>query len=147
VHLFPTPLDIRPNEGFTPENDLFGLKPFGDQLTRLVSGLEDPTVLLLDGKWGTGKTTFVKMWCGELTKAGIPNIYFDAFANDYHEDAFLAIAGEIVARVEALKPKRRKLVSSFTKRAVDVAKVLGRASLKVGIRVLRSVFEQPPSVS
>jgi hypothetical protein len=134
VHLFPPPLEIDPNEGFTPEKDIFGLKPFGDQLTRLVSALEDPTVLLLDGKWGTGKTTFVKMWCGELTKAGIPNIYFDAFANDYHEDAFLTVAGEIVARAEELKPKRRKLVNSFTKRAVEVAKVLGRASLKVGIR-------------
>jgi predicted KAP-like P-loop ATPase len=134
VRLVPPPLEIEPNQGFTPEKDIFGLKPFGDQLTRLVSALEDPTVLLLDGKWGTGKTTFVKMWCGELTKAGIPNIYFDAFANDYHEDAFLAVAGEIVRRAEELKPKRRKLINSFTKRAVEVAKVLGRASLKVGIR-------------
>ena len=134
MHLFPPPLEIEPNEGFTPEKDIFGLKPFGDQLTRLVSALEDPTVLLLDGKWGTGKTTFVKMWCRVLTKAGIPNIYFDAFANDYHEDAFLAVAGEIVGRAEELKPKRRKFVNSFTKQAVEVAKILGRASLKVGIR-------------
>src|SRR5437899_2382392 len=94
MRLFPPELEIGPEEGFTRERDIFERRPFGEKLTRIVQTLEDPLVLLLDGQWGTGKTTFIKMWRGELTKLKVPSIYFDAFANDYHEDAFLTIAGE-----------------------------------------------------
>jgi hypothetical protein len=80
---------------------------WSSQLTRIVAALEGPTVLLLDAPWGTGKTTFIKMWLGELANVGIPTIYFDAFTNDYHDDAFLTVAGEIVARAEELKPRSK----------------------------------------
>jgi KAP-like P-loop domain-containing protein len=134
VHLYPPELEIAPGEGFTPEKDIFGRREFGEQLTRLIESLEDPVVLLLDGKWGSGKTVFVKMWLGELTKQGIPNIYFDAFANDYHEDAFLSIAGEILARAEEQKPKSRRAIDGFRTQAFGVAKALARASVKIGVR-------------
>ncbi len=98
MRLLPPELASGGDEGFTSENDIFGRKAFGDVLTRIVSELEGPTVLLLDAPWGTGKTTFVKMWRGELVKAKVPTISFDAFANDYREDGFLALAGETVAR-------------------------------------------------
>jgi predicted KAP-like P-loop ATPase len=91
-------------------------------------------MLLLDAQWGTGKTTFVKMWLGELAKIGIPTIYFDAFANDYHDDAFLTVAGEIVARAEQLKPRSKRALQKFKDSAIGVAKALGRASVRIGIR-------------
>jgi KaiC/GvpD/RAD55 family RecA-like ATPase len=90
-------------------------------------------VLLLDVQWGTGKTIFVKMWLGELAKSGIPTIYFDAFSNDYHDDAFLTVAGEIVARAEQLKPARKRALQRFKDSAIGVAKALGRASVRIGI--------------
>jgi len=36
---------------------------------------------------------------GELVKAGIHSVYFDAFANDYQDDAFLAVASQVIAEV------------------------------------------------
>ncbi len=123
-----------PNEGFTPEKDIFGRKPFGDQLTRIVRALENPSVLLLDAQWGTGKTTFVKMWRGELTKAGIPSVYFDAFANDYQQDAFLAVASQIIAEAEDIAPSGKKVLKAFKEKALQAAKALGRASLRLGVR-------------
>ena len=74
------------------------------------------------------------MWLGELSKVGVPSIYFDAFANDYHDDAFITVAGEIIARAEALKPRNNKALKTFKGKAVSVAKVLGRASLRFGVR-------------
>jgi len=91
LQLFPPEIEIAADEGFSA-HDIFERKDFGDRLTRIVRALEIPRVLLLDAPWGPGKTIFVKMWRGELAKAGIPSIYFDAFANDYQEDAFLAVA-------------------------------------------------------
>jgi hypothetical protein len=134
LRLVPRELEIGPEEGFAPEKDIFNRKPFGEQLTRIVCALDGPTVLLLDAEWGTGKSTFVKMWLGELAKAGIPTIYFDAFASDYHEDAFLTVAGEIVARAEQLKSRSKIALQKFKDSAIGVAKALGRASVRIGIR-------------
>jgi hypothetical protein len=134
LRLVPRELEIGPEEGFAPEKDIFNRKPFGEQLTRIVCALHGPTVLLLDAQWGTGKTTFIKMWLGELAKARIPTIYFDAFANDYHDDAFLTVAGEIVARAEQLKPRSKIALQKFKDSAIGVAKALGRASIRIGIR-------------
>ena len=136
MRLFPPELGIAPDEGFAPDKDIFGRKEFGDQLTHIIRALEGPAVLVLDAPWGSGKSTFVKMWRGELTKLGFPSIYFDAFKSDYHEDAFLALAGEIVARSEELKPRSKKALTTFKKSAITVAKVLGRASVRAGTRIV-----------
>jgi KAP family P-loop domain len=128
-------MEIDPTEGFLPEKDIFGRKSFGDRLTRIVRALENPSVLLLDAPWGTGKTTFVKMWRGELMKAGIPSVYFDAFASDYQEDAFLAVASQIIADAESLAPCRESARNTFRAKAFQTARILGRASLRLGVRV------------
>jgi hypothetical protein len=128
-------MKIDPTEGFMPGKDIFGRKSFGDRLTRIVRALENPSVLLLDVPWGTGKTTFVKMWRGELMKAGIPSVYFDAFASDYQEGAFLAVASQIIADAESLAPCRKSARNTFKEKAFQTAKVLGRASLRLGVRV------------
>jgi hypothetical protein len=99
-----------------------------------VQALEGPSVLLLDAPWGSGKSTFVKMWRGELTKAGIPSVYFDAFANDYQEDAFIAVASQIIAEAESVAPKQAKILAAFKTKALQTAKVLGRASVGLAVR-------------
>jgi hypothetical protein len=71
----------------------------------------------------------------ELMKAGIPSVYFDAFANDYQEDAFLAVASQIIADAESLAPCRKSARNTFKENAFQTAKVLGRASLRLGVRV------------
>jgi KAP family P-loop domain len=138
LRLAPRELEISLDEGFTPEKDIFNRAPFGETLTRLVCALEGPAVALLDAQWGAGKTTFVKMWAGELAKIGVPTIYFDAFANDYHDDAFLTVAREIVARAEQLQPRSKKTLRKFKDSAIGVAKALGRASVRIGIRTASS---------
>jgi hypothetical protein len=127
-------MDIDPAEGFTPQRDIFGRADFGARLTRIVPALENPSVLLLDAPWGTGKTTFVKMWQGQLAQAKIPSIYFDAFANDYQEDAFLAVASQIIAQAENVKPRKGEAIKTFKKEALRTAKILGRASLRFAVR-------------
>src|SRR5262245_21374497 len=97
MHLFLPPLKIGDTEGFTKENDTFGREHLGKGLTNLVTSVADPLVIAVDGQWGSGKTTFLKMWAGELRKAGFGVVYFDAFENDYAEDAFTAIASELIS--------------------------------------------------
>ncbi|MGA3306147.1 MAG: P-loop NTPase fold protein [Stellaceae bacterium] len=127
-------LKIEPNEGFTAENDIFNRRNFGIALLNIVRSLEEPAVLVLDSPWGTGKTTFIKMWRGELAKASVPSVYFDAFANDYLADAFIALAGETIAQVNATDKPAKKALKKFKEGSLTAARILGRASVRLGVR-------------
>jgi hypothetical protein len=146
LRLFPPEIEVAPDEGFAPQKDIFGRKAFGDQLTRIVTTIESPSVLLLDAPWGTGKTTFVKMWRGELKKAGIPSIYFDAFANDYQQDAFLAVASQLIAAAADLEPSEEKALDKFRTHALKAARILGLATLHIGVRAATAGFVEYESL-
>lgn len=134
MHIFPRPLQIGETEGFTAEKDIFGRHELGAGLTNLVGSVADPMVIAIDGQWGSGKTTFLKMWAGHLRQHGFPVIYFDAFENDYVDDAFAALAAEIVGLVEAEKKSGEPKAKEFKTKAVGALKVLGRSALKVGVK-------------
>ena len=65
-----------------------------------------------------------------MRQRGAPVIQFDAFANDFQEDGFLALAAEINAFAEEKLGKRSKA----TKKFIGVAKGVGRILLKAGVR-------------
>ena len=130
ARLVADPPIIGENEGFTPEKDLFKLAPFGERMANLVCAMEHPFVVALDGPWGSGKTVFAQQWSGLMRQRGAPVIQFDAFANDFQEDGFLALAAEINAFAEEKLGKSRKA----TKKFIGAAKGVGKILLKAGIR-------------
>ena len=126
------PIIVGENETF--EQDILGRKEFGESLLRLVSISSDELVISLDGKWGEGKTTFVKMWQGLLDKENIPNIYVNAYENDYSDDAFISIASAITAYIKEKKIKLPK----FKEKAKKIGVQLLSVATKVGINVATS---------
>jgi hypothetical protein len=142
MRIFPPELEIGLHEGFDPKKDIFKRAELGRGLTNIVGSVSDPLVIALDGQWGSGKTTFLKMWAGELRKAGFPVIHFDAFANDYVEDAFTVLAGEIIGLVNDTKKAGTPTAKKFAKKAVEAGKVILRSGLKLGIKAgTMGVFE------
>jgi hypothetical protein len=129
MRIFPPTLEIGPTEGFSATKDIFKRAPLGRGLSHLLENSADPLVVAIDGQWGTGKSTFLLMWAGELRKMGFPVIYFDAFAHDYLEDAFEALAGEIVELANA------HLKSAASKKIKDAAISAGKVLIKVGASV------------
>lgn len=134
MRIFPPPFEVSLDEGFSPEKDLFGRAPIAEGLTRLVGSVDQPLVVALDGDWGSGKTTFLRFWTGELRKAGFPVVFFDAFQNDYADDAFIALAGEVFAVVEQRNKGRSQAAKKFASKAVGAGKVLLRSGLKMGVK-------------
>lgn len=132
MRIFPAPMEIGENDGFTDANDIFGYREFGERLGNLVCAVDHPLTLLLDGPWGSGKSTFIKQWAGHLRKQGVPVIHFDAFANDYHEDPFLALAGEILARAKGAHASQGAV---FKKKAAAVGKVVLKHGATFAMRV------------
>ena len=92
------PMPVAEDDAF--KNDVLDRQPFGEALLNIVTRSKEELVVSIDGQWGEGKTTFVKTWRGLLAEHKIPSIYIDAFANDYSDDAFIAIASDITDFIE-----------------------------------------------
>ena len=101
MKILPPEQDIKLyKEGFEA-HDILGRKKVGEALSNLVNRISDPVVIALDGKWGTGKTHFLKRWVGAhtLENDGTVNVvYFDAFAQDYLNDPLPALITSLSER-------------------------------------------------
>ncbi|OBQ46064.1 KAP family P-loop NTPase fold protein [Halodesulfovibrio spirochaetisodalis] len=129
MRLFPPEPVIGLNDGFN-EHDIFGYDKFGEQLKDFYASFDDPLVGVLDAPWGSGKSTFIKMWCGYMRNAGYPVIEFDAFKNDYTDDAFMALAGEVLLLAEDLNGDSTDVRKKFTEKATDVIVAASKGGLK-----------------
>ena len=133
MRLVTPPLIVKENDSF--KNDALDRKTYGDALLSLVVRSKDELVISLDGKWGEGKTTFVKMWQGLLSEKDIPNIYIDAFSNDYLDDAFISVVSAITnyAETHIVKGHQEK-IAELKNKAKKVGGQLLSWSAKIGIK-------------
>lgn len=77
------------------ENCKLGREKYADVLTEIVKLHPSGFVLALNNQWGTGKTTFLKMWKAKLRNQGLTTIYFNAWENDFNSDPLAAILAEL----------------------------------------------------
>lgn len=75
-------------------------------LTKIVQNYKDGFVLAVNNPWGTGKTTFVKMWRQHLENEKFRAIYFNAWENDLQESVFVALLSELGNLDKATKAAR-----------------------------------------
>ena len=136
MKLAPPPLAITPNEGFE-KTDIFEYKDFGERFANIVEALDSATVIVLDGPWGSGKTTFTQQWAGLLRQREHAVVQFDAFANDYQDDPFIALAGAIHACSGHEKTEGAKnLKTAFLKSAAGVTKALPSIATRVVVNLV-----------
>jgi len=69
-------------------------KKYAPALTNMLETFPDGFVMAIDNEWGTGKTTFVKMWQASIKK-DYQTIYFNAWENDFDNDVLAALMGEL----------------------------------------------------
>lgn len=116
------------------KNDLLDRLESAAMLTELASSLEDPFVLCIDAPWGQGKTTFLSMWRQHLENSGFVTLHFNAWENDFSDDALISLIGEIDLGMQQIKlpdgkkaqaiehlKKIKRLGASLAKRAIPVA--------------------------
>lgn len=87
-------IEVKPNAPF--ENDALNRQRFASILNSVIGVYSDSGIVLsLNGEWGSGKTTFVRMWRQQLIDNGYKTLYFNAWKTDFYDDALSAILGEL----------------------------------------------------
>lgn len=64
-------------------------------LTNIIKSYPSGFVLALNNKWGTGKTTFVRMWEQDLKNNDYKTLNFNAWENDFDNSPLTALMGEL----------------------------------------------------
>lgn len=93
-------MKIKHEEVIIPEENPFencklGREQYASVLTDIMTTYADGFVFALNNEWGTGKTTFVKMWQQQLQNEGFKTIYFNAWENDFDCNPLVAIMSEL----------------------------------------------------
>ena len=104
-------------------------KPYAKILTDIVSTYADGFVLAINNEWGTGKTTFVKMWQQHLKNEGFQTIYFNAWENDLDDNPMVAIMSELKALVQTENQE-------FFDKIIKKGAIIGKKVLPIVIKSL-----------
>lgn len=118
------------NEGFE-EPDILNRKPISQALSALTNRIADPLVIALDGKWGTGKSYFLKRWVGAHNlenDASSVTVYFDAFAQDFVSDPLPALLASLEER---LPTEQRSKLQAAKDAALKLIKPISRIGLSL----------------
>ena len=86
-------------------------------------------VLSLNGEWGSGKTTFIKMVMQEMKNRGFHPLYFNAWENDYVADPLIALLSEI-KEIAPLSKKWDSVMNNGGKIIASMASSLFKSLLK-----------------
>ena len=99
IPLRPEDIEIPPDDPF--KNDLLDRRKPAEVLTDVVGSFRGPGVVAIDAAWGTGKTTFLRMWSQKLTNDKFTVVEFNAWDTDFAADPFLALSTEIQKGLES----------------------------------------------
>jgi len=102
------------------ENCKLGRKKYADVLTSLIGNYPEGFVLAINNKWGTGKTTFLRMWKEDLKQNEFQTIYFNAWENDFENNPLIALMGEL----KTMKGKNEAQFTSTLKKAAKLSQHL-----------------------
>lgn len=93
IRIQPREIEVLEDDPF--KNDLLGRREPAEVLTHIVGSIDGPCVLAIDAAWGTGKTTFLKIWSQYLLNEGFPVVEFNAWETDFAGDPFVALSTEL----------------------------------------------------
>lgn len=96
--LQPVPVNVPPDDPF--KNDLLSRKDFGEALATSLASIDGACVIAVNGRWGTGKTTFVNMFTQHLRKRKFTVVEINAWETDYADAPLAALSSAVEQEIE-----------------------------------------------
>jgi predicted KAP-like P-loop ATPase len=84
-------------------NDKFNREKTAQELSEVLSKVSAPFILMLNGKGGSGKSTFADMWKQELINFGNNTLKHNAFKNEYSENPLVSLLSELIERINDIQ--------------------------------------------
>lgn len=113
------------------KSDLLGRREEILNLSLLALNVNSPAVIAIDSRWGTGKTTFIKLWEQHLKAENTSSLYFNAWETDFSDDPLVSFLGEMNEGLKSLIGFSKK-----TNEAWEKTKAAGKQIAKRGIPAL-----------
>lgn len=103
-------------------------KKYSSVLTNIINSYPYGFVLALNNKWGTGKTTFVKMWEQDLKNNKYQTVYFNAWENDFENNPLTALKGELkTITTKDTEPEFKKTLKKASALTRNIAPIIAKA--------------------
>lgn len=113
------------------ENDALNRHRFASVLNSIIEVYSDTGIVLsINGEWGAGKTTFVRMWRQLLIDNGYRTLYFNAWKTDFYDDALTSILGELKSEFQC------------NERFNDIIEKGSKISLSIGEAVIKGLLKK-----
>jgi hypothetical protein len=109
-------------------NDKLGRETTIRNLSQIITNANEGFVLGVNSPWGTGKTTFIRMWDQYLQNENYTTFYFNAWENDYSKEPILSL-------LQVISPKDEQSSSPFEK-VVRCGLGVMKAAMPVTIRAI-----------
>ena len=132
--------DIRPEECEVDPSqpyasDWLGREEFGAGLSRLTQYGSGSGVVLVDGGWGCGKTTFLRMWAASMRNEGRTVVEVNAWTRDYADSPFDDVVKQLA---RGLRKQHKGLHSSA---AAIIGMTAGLLTWAWGVKGLQGLVE------
>ena len=106
-------------------DDRLGLEPaIASRTNAILSRSPEAQAIAIDGKWGTGKSTFLALWAAYLRREGIKVVQFNAW-KAFEADPLDILTREILRQVgipnSEQKPPHKRLLAFLDRYAPVVA--------------------------
>jgi len=145
------PLEIEVPEEDPFKNDLLERRQPAEILTHLIGSIEGPCVIAVDAAWGTGKTTFLKLWAQFLRTQRFVVVEFNAWETDFSGDPFVALATELTENLDrSANPALKAKTESTRKLAKEVSRRIVPGAIRVvtsGIIDIQAVIDKADRMS
>ena len=110
--------DILPDENQPFKHCKLNRKKVADSFTELLESIVPDGVIALNNEWGTGKTTFVRMWCQHLLNYDekYHPIYFNVWEYEFYDRVFISLLSEL-SEVFGKDSKKAEILKNLKKSA------------------------------
>lgn len=128
--------DIHPTQARAFAKDILERKHTAEQMTKMISSMDEGKVIAVDAQWGDGKTFFGRNFAQMLKEEyNATPIFIDAFENDYVEDPFTLLASAIYAEIKE-EPPLKEAADTFSRCAISIGKRLFPLGVEIAATAL-----------
>ena len=131
------------------EDDQLDSKAIAYKLSKLVDSQQDqPAVLALDGRWGTGKSFMLERWQAERNKKHEQStVYYSAWHDDFSNDPLICLAAKLqestsIENISESVTKITKIAKHAPAIAIEFVKQLVKVSTKLDPEKFETILKE-----